>query len=234
MQLQKQKFFAVFLILLFIASNAYAINFPLLTGRVVDNANIINSNTKASLETMLANHEAKTTNQIVVATVSSLEGYEIEEYGYQLGRSWAIGQKDKNNGVILLVAPNERAVRIEVGYGLEGILTDALSSKIINTIILPKFKAGDLNGGIVEGAQDIVSVLEGEQVNLPEGYVEQPNQEGIPIWAIIAFILFIFFIRIRFGIWFLPIGGSSFGGSSGNSFRGGGGSFGGGGSSGRW
>ena len=103
-----------------------------------------------------------TTRQFVVATIPDLEGYDIADYGYQLGRKWGLGQKDANNGIILIVAPNDRKVRIEVGYGLEPIMTDALSSQIINQIILPKFKAGDMAGGIVAGAQAI-----GEQMKLP-------------------------------------------------------------------
>src|SRR4051812_39115728 len=107
------------------AGIGWAQTYPQLTGRVVDQAGVIPADEKAQLEQLLAAHEAKTSNQVVVATVASLEGQSIEDYGVGLGRAWGIGQKGKNNGVILLVAPNERKVRIEVGYGLEGELTDA-------------------------------------------------------------------------------------------------------------
>ena len=105
-----------------------ALTFPTLTGRVVDEANILDPATqRAALTQKLADLEAKSTDQVVVVTLKSLQGTSIEDYGYQLGRHWQIGQKDKNNGVLLIVAPNERKVRIEVGYGLEGTLTDLVS-----------------------------------------------------------------------------------------------------------
>ena len=107
-------------------------SFPPLTGRVVDQANIIPAATRAELDGKLAALEARTTDQLVVVTLSSLQGYEIADYGYQLGRAWGIGQKGKNNGVLLIVAPKEHDVRIEVGYGLEGDLTDAVTKIIID------------------------------------------------------------------------------------------------------
>jgi uncharacterized protein len=126
---------------------AAAPTFPALTGRVVDDANILSPQVEAELTTKLENLDKTTGRQVVVATVPGLQGYEIEDYGYQLGRAWGIGQKGTNTGALLIVAPTERKVRIEVGYGLEPILTDALSSVIIQTAVLPKFKAGDLEGG---------------------------------------------------------------------------------------
>lgn len=138
---------------------AVALTLPTLTGRVVDNANIIPAATRSALEQKLADLEAKTTIQLVVATVTSLEGQEIEPYANQLFRAWQLGQAKKNNGVLLLVAPNERRVRIEVGYGLEGTLTDALSKVIIANAITPRFKAGDFPGGITRGVEDIITVL---------------------------------------------------------------------------
>src|SRR5690606_32575561 len=105
--------------------------FPELTGRVVDQADVIPADVEASLEAKLAALEASTTDQFVVVTLASLQGYEIADFGYQLGRHWAIGQKESNNGVLLIIAPAERAVRFEVGYGLEGALTDALTRVII-------------------------------------------------------------------------------------------------------
>ena len=113
----------------------------------------------SALEPKLAELEAKSGIQLVVATVASLEGQEIEPYANELFRTWKLGEKDKNNGVLLLVAPNERRVRIEVGYGLEGTLTDALSKVIITNAITPRFKAGDFSGGITRGVDDIITVL---------------------------------------------------------------------------
>ena len=120
---------------------AYALTFPPLTGRVVDEAGILDSATKDALERKLADFESRTTGQLVVVTLKSLQGTSTEDYGYQLGRHWQVGQKDKNSGALLIVAPNERKVRIEVGYGLEGNLTDAVSKLIIENSILPRFKA---------------------------------------------------------------------------------------------
>ena len=138
--------------------------FPALTGRVVDDAALLSAATRAQLTQLSEQHERTTSNQLVVVTVKSLQGFPIEDYGYQLGRHWGIGQKGQNNGVLLIVAPNEREVRIEVGYGLEGQLTDALSSNIIQGQILPRFKTGDYEGGIVAGTEAIVAVFAGEEL----------------------------------------------------------------------
>lgn len=133
--------------------------FPALTGRVVDAAHILDPATIAALDAKLAAQEAKATDQFVVATVPSLQGTSIEDYGNRLFRHWQLGQAKKNNGVLLLVAPTERKVRIEVGYGLEGILTDAVASAIIRNAIVPSFKAGDMAAGIVKGADAVLEIL---------------------------------------------------------------------------
>src|SRR5471032_2727244 len=138
---------------------ALAANLPALTGRIVDQASIIPASSRADLETKLSDLEEKSGIQLVVATVTSLEGQEIEPYANELFRSWKLGEKTKNNGVLLLVSPNDRRVRIEVGYGLEGTLTDALSKVIITNAITPRFKAGDFNGGILRGVDDVITVL---------------------------------------------------------------------------
>jgi uncharacterized protein len=158
------------LLLLCLAAGApaYAQQFPKLTGRVVDQANILGAGDEAALTQKLQGLEQASSRQLVVATVADLQGYPIEEYGYRLGRAWGIGQSEANNGTILLVAPNERKVRIEVGYGLEPILTDALSSLIIQNRILPRFKAGDYPGGINAGADAII-----EQLQAPPEQAEQ-------------------------------------------------------------
>ncbi len=135
------------------------LTYPALTGRVVDAAHILDPATVAALEARLAAQEAKTTDQVVVATVPSLQGTSVEDYANRLFRAWQIGQKTKNNGVLLLVAPNERKVRIEAGYGLEGILTDAVSSLIIRNAIVPSFKAGDMAGGVRKGTDAVLEVL---------------------------------------------------------------------------
>ena len=144
-------------------SNEKSSNFPALTGRVVDQARVLSQSTKDELETLLATHENNTTNQVVVATIESLGNAQIEEYSIELARRWGIGQKGKDNGVVLVVAPNDKQVRIEVGYGLEGTLTDALSSNIINYYIIPEFKKGDIQNGINIGTQKIIALLDGDE-----------------------------------------------------------------------
>src|SRR5262249_17734495 len=136
-------------------------DFPQLTGRVVDQAGILTRSTRDGLTEMLAQFEQATRQQVVVVTLSSLQGYPIEDLGYQLGRKWGIGQKGKNTGALLIVAPNERKVRTEGGYGLEGTLTDAASRAIIEREILPNFRNGDLDGGVVAGTAAIVTLLGG-------------------------------------------------------------------------
>lgn len=137
-------------------------NFPNLTGRVTDQASLLNSEQKAELDQKLAAHEAATSNQIVVVTVKSLEGADIADYALKLGRKWGIGTEDKNNGVLLVVAPNERKVRIEVGYGLEGALPDGLAGTIVRSNILPSFRESDYPKGISNGVTAIEEAIRGE------------------------------------------------------------------------
>lgn len=135
---------------------------------VVDAAGLLSPAQKAQITALSENINKATTRQFVVATIPDLQGYDIADYGYRLGRAWGLGQEDADNGILLIVAPNERKVRIEVGYGLEPIMTDALSSNIINQTIIPKFRAGDMAGGIVAGAEAI-----GQQMQLPLEAAEQ-------------------------------------------------------------
>jgi uncharacterized protein len=144
---------------LFSAASALAQTFPKLTGRVVDQADLLQPEQEADLTSKLAALEAQSGRQLVVATVRSLEGRPIEDYGYRLGRAWGIGDEQKDDGVILLVAPNERKVRIETGYGARVFLTDAVSSVIIRNAITPRFKAGDFAGGINGGVQAISQMM---------------------------------------------------------------------------
>src|SRR5437870_327226 len=148
-----------FVALLCTVVTAFTLTLPALTGRIVDQANIIPADTRSVIEPKLADLEAKSGIQLVVATVASLEGQDIEPYANELFRSWKVGEKTRNNGVLLLVAPNERRVRIEVGYGLESTLTDALSKVIITNAIAPRFKAADFGGGLSRGVDDIITVL---------------------------------------------------------------------------
>ncbi len=234
--------------------------FPALSGRVVDDAHVLSPQTVAALTQRLADLEQRTTRQLVVVTLPSLQGYEIEDYGYQLGRAWGIGQRGANNGVLLIVAPNEHKVRIEVGYGLEDVLTDALSSVILQQIVLPKFRNGDVEGGIVDGTNALIAQLSlsPEQAAASLAAAKQHTQSepsnawiGILIFALFMFVLFralsgaIGYNRGRARYWGGGYwgggwggggwsGGGSSGGSLGGGFSGGGGGFGGGGASGSW
>lgn len=133
--------------------------FPPLNGRVVDAAHVLPPATVAALTEKLAALETATGTQLVVATIPTLNDVPIEDYGYQLGRAWGIGQKGKNTGAVLIVAPNDRKVRLEVGYGLEPVLTDALSEQIIANDIIPAFRKGDIAGGIAAGTDAIITQL---------------------------------------------------------------------------
>lgn len=150
----------LWLAVLVAASPAYAQTFPKLTGRVVDQAGLLTPAEVADLTSKSEALEKRTGRQFVVATVSSLEGRPIEDYGYRLGRAWGIGNEQKDDGVILLVAPNDRKVRIETGYGARVFLTDAVSSVIIRESIVPRFKTGDFGGGITAGADRIIETME--------------------------------------------------------------------------
>jgi uncharacterized protein len=162
------KLLLVQLALLALATPATAQTFPKLTGRVVDEAHLLRPEQILDLTSKSEALEAQTGRQLVIATVPSLEGRTIEDYGYRLGRTWQIGRKGEDDGVILLVAPNEHKVRIETGYGARVFLTDAVSSIIIRNAILPRFKAGDMAGGIQAGAEEII-----KQMSLPPGEAQK-------------------------------------------------------------
>ncbi|HEV2080821.1 MAG TPA: TPM domain-containing protein [Brevundimonas sp.] len=168
--------------------------FPALTGRVVDQANLLSPAKEAELTTRLEALERDTSDQLVVVTVDGLQDRDIADYGYQLGRAWGIGQSAENNGVLLIVAPNERKVRIEVGYGLEPILTDALSALIIHEQILPAFRDGGFERGITNGVEAIETQLrlDPEEAQARAAAAESPDPE-VPV-AIILFIAFFVFM----------------------------------------
>jgi len=240
------------------------LSFPALTGRVVDQAGLLDAAARSRLEAKLKELESKTTTQLVVVTLASLGDHDIADYGYQLGRHWGIGQKGTNNGALLIVAPKERKVRIEVGYGLEGTLTDAVSRLIIDHAVLPRFRTGDFAGGIERATDDIIQVLSGDAEDFKRRAAERDARpsggEGIGLFTIVMIILIIWlFIYLqraqqqqaagRRGSRWGPVvggglpggwsgggwsGGSGGGYSDGGGFSGGGGSFGGGGSSGSW
>lgn len=199
------RYLAAILLVILVTSTAIAApKFPLLTSRVVDTAHIISDDGRAKLENILKQEEDQTGNQVVVATVPNLSGYTIEDYGYQLGRHWGIGQKDKDNGVILLVALKEHRVRIEVGYGLESKLTDALNSNIIQTIILPQFRNGNFEGGIYNGTQAILTTLNGgtapavKPIYLPKTYSNNSSSHS-GLYVIIMLVIFYLVLKFIVG-----------------------------------
>jgi uncharacterized protein len=226
---------------------------------VVDQAGILNASEELRLTAKSQDLETRTTNQLVVVTLRSLQGRPIEDWGLALGRTWGIGQKGKDNGVLLIVAPNDRELRIEVGYGLEGTLPDATASAIIRNVIVPRFKSGDMADGISDGVDAIIAVLTGSGEEFTPSRREVVGQ-WLQQWTFPIFfgaiILMIFisnfwsrrrsrrgsrYYRNSSGGWVYVddddrYSGSSSGGfgSGGGGFSGGGGSFGGGGSSGRW
>jgi uncharacterized protein len=238
--------------LLALAAGALAqeLKFPDLTGHVVDQAAILPSDSRQALDAKLVDLEDKSSIQFVVATVPSLQDRDVETFANLLFRKWALGEKKKNNGVLLLVAPKERKVRIEVGYGLEGVLTDALSKLIIVNGIAPRFKAGDFAGGVNRGVDDVISILTTDtsewqkKPDLRQNAQESAFEAIVPILILVLIIIIIWNSRRGGGDGsFIVIGGpsgSSGGGWSGSSggdfggFSGGGGSSGGGGASGDW
>ncbi|NMC38573.1 MAG: YgcG family protein [Bacteroidales bacterium] len=196
---------------------------PYLTGRVVDNAQILTDQTRRSLTEILKDHESRTTNQIVVLTIPSLDGENIEDYSNRVFNDWKLGQKDKNNGIIIVIVPGERRMRIEVGYGLEGTMTDLLAGRIIRDVMAPRFRGNDYDGGITEGTMAVLTVLEGGELALPEdlntdsdnqaksafGDFEDPNMPlaariliGAFIFGIIGMFTLIGIFTPGFG-WFL-------------------------------
>jgi uncharacterized protein len=254
-------FLAVFAITFASVACAAVPKFPALTGRVVDDAHILSPAATQKLDGELAGLEQQTGHQLAVVTVPDLQGSSIEDYGYQLGRAWQLGRKGVNDGAILLVAPKERKVRIEVGYGLEPVLTDALTSVILQEKVLPQFKQGHMEQGVVAGAEAVIA-----QLSLPDEQAKakvaqaqaQPRAQAdrnvgahIPVFLILLIVFWVISGLLRAGgrgfggaWWLLPFflsggggrggGWGGGGGGGGGGFSGGGGSFGGGGSSGSW
>lgn len=245
-------------------SPANAGNLPKLTGRVVDDAHILQPADIATLDAKLAGLEAQSQRQVVVATVPTLGGQDSGEYANTLFRAWGIGDKTRNDGLLLLIAPTEHKVRIEVGYGLEGIITDAISFLIIRDEITPRFKKNDFAGGINAGVDKLIA-----QLRLPDDearavaakaktQIARERQPHFDAGSIVFLFIFLLFFVLPFlrllggggrryggGVWIMPMGG--FGGGGGGwggggsdwgggdgGFSGGGGSSGGGGASGDW
>ncbi len=235
-----------------------SLKFPALTGPIVDQANVIPDDEEARLAQKLLALKQQTNRELQVVTLASLDGNDIADYGYQLGRAWGLGTKARGNAAILIVAPTERRMRIEIGYELEGTLTDGLSSLIIGNVITPRFKAGDLPGGIEAGTDALIAQLQlppdqaaqvAAQANARQAAAQKAARNQFDpaslIW--IGFVLLFFILpmlrRMRGGknyrssglgqivMWSVLDGMTRGGGGGGSSWGGGGGGGGGGGSS---
>lgn len=262
-----QRLFSLGFVLLALAAVATAIAapvYPNLTGRITDAAGILDTEAETALTTDLAALEEKSTDQLAIVTVPSLDGLTIEDYGIGLARTWGIGQQGKDNGVLLIVAPNERKVRIEVGRRLEPMLTDTMSKLIIENAIIPPFRRGDWAGGIKAGVRDITDVLLGDAEEVKRRATKGPvgpDYEALIVFLIFAAVVaYVIWHQVRYarqveqsmqgdprlrrrqrrgfeGPVVIPGGSGDWGSGwsgSGGGWSGGGGDFGGGGASGDW
>ena len=238
-----------FILVFALAFPALALDVPPLTSRVTDQVGILGES-KAQLEQMLKAHEASTGQQFALLVIPTLAGDSLEDFSIRVVDKWKLGQKDKDNGLLLLVVHQDRKIRFEVGYGLEGDIPDALAGRVISTVMAPSFRAGKFSEGIVEAFKLVIQAGAGEKVEFaappaaqkqtePKTYSYSMDSENMSWvdWLIILFMIFLFIAgRGRGG--YSTRGGFSSGGFSsgggGGGFSGGGGSFGGGGASGGW
>ncbi|HTQ15308.1 MAG TPA: TPM domain-containing protein [Rhizomicrobium sp.] len=250
---------AALALLVAFAAAAATLDFPPLTGRVVDQAGILSQQAQDKIAAISEAVQQKTHDQLVVVTLNSLDGADIATYGYQLGRHWGIGQKGRNTGVLLIIVPGARKVRIEVGYGLEGTLTDAQSALIIENIVKPAFRRGDYDGGALAGAAAIGRVLGVDTSDVEQALSQEAQPHASDGTGAFPIVLVVIVIWLVFGRFLWPLlflgggwgggrrgggfgggwgggfgGGFGGGGFGGGGFSGGGGSFGGGGASGSW
>jgi uncharacterized protein len=241
-------------LLLITTANTWSAEVPALRGRINDYAQMLSRDVARNLENQLEQFERQTGHQVALLTVPSLAGEDIEGFSIRVAETWKIGQKGFDNGVIFVVAPQDRQLRLEVGYGLEGVLPDAVASRIIREIVVPRFRNNDYEGGIINGLDAVMKIIRGE--SLPEAARQKPRGDNPTLALSLPVILFLLFLagalsrRRGRGAWMTrgrhyPMGwGGGFGGfpggfggggfGGGGGFSGGGGGFGGGGASGRW
>ena len=251
----KLRFFTVFLALILIAGNLLALDVPPLKHRVTDLYGLLTPREESRIDETLYSFEQQTSNQIAVLIISSLQGESLEDYSMRVADKWKLGDKNKENGAILLIAVKDRKVRIETGYGLEGALTDMVSGSIIRNDIAPAFRSNDFYKGISAAVNSMMLATQNEY-KAPPRKRKSNNEDGSSIGSLAFFILFVIFSmlggrgrRRGNGLFWLLLGSNMFrsgGGSSGfggggfgggggfSGFSGGGGGFGGGGASGGW
>lgn len=235
------------LLVLFLPHALLALTVPPLTGMVNDYAAMLSPSTVTQLEGSLRSFEAEQSTQIVVLTIDSLAGESLEEFSIQVADAWKIGQKEHDNGAILLIARNDRKIRIEVGYGLEGSLTDLVAGRIIRDTIAPRFKEGDFDQGVIDGVSGMMAAVQGEYSASEKSAKDSGSFINSGVFVYLLIIIIYILIRTISGRRNLSggrrgspfsMGGGGFGGSSGGfgggGFSGGGGGFGGGGASGGW
>lgn len=231
--------------LLLVVRSAHALEAPPLEGRINDRVGVLPVDVRRDLEARLAAYENKTGHQLAVLVVRSLEGDPIEDFSMRVVEAWKLGRKDRDDGMLLLIAVDDRKLRIEVGYGLEGDLPDALAGRIIREVIVPAFRQGNLAQGITRAVEAMMAATGGEGEPLPPQRVQRRRQsEGLSPYLLLLVVLLLFVGGGRRGGGALVAGvlmgmggrggrsGGGFGGGGG--FRGGGGGFGGGGASGSW
>jgi len=239
--------FTTIVVALLVAVRADALAVPKLEGRVSDYADVLSADAERRIGQMLEGHEKKTGQQFAVLTIDSLEGDPLEDFSIRTVEAWKLGDAKRDDGLLLVVVKSDRKVRIEVGHGLEGTITDAVSSRIIRGLMIPAFKAGDYARGIERALDALIRIETGQAAEIPDVPAARRSPQRIP--SLVALLLFLVPLLIplwfvgrrggRFGRagalggWYGGYGGG-FGGSSGGGFSGGGGSFGGGGASGSW
>ncbi len=181
-------------VLLIPVQRSYALEVPVLQGHVNDYGNMISPEAESLLEERLKSFELSDSTQVVILTVDSLEGDAMEDFTIRVAEKWKIGQAKKDNGVILFASKNDRRMRIEVGRGLEGVLTDLLSGRILDNVIRPRFKAGDFDGGFINGTGSIIDACRGEFKN--DSISTDSTSQDSPIGEYIFFIFIILYIVI--------------------------------------
>jgi uncharacterized protein len=252
------RFFAGIIFVFLAAALASALDVPPLRGRVNDYAGVMSQDQARSLESQLAQFEQETGHQVAVLTVPTLDGEDIEGFSIRVAESWKIGKKGFDNGAILVVAVKDRRLRLEVGYGLEGVLPDAIAKTITSNYIVPRFRSQDYAGGIIAGIDAVLKVIKKEP--LPESARRKGGDQGPGLNSIAMFVITLAMFGLmafasasrqrRNSMWgtrgrrggpiiFGPggFGGGGYsggGGFGGGGFGGGGGSFGGGGASDSW